>query len=289
MLRDRYRIILQSAWDGSAADALIALHARRSAASIRDYHARGGGHRQALVLTGTDLYRDYPSSPEVHASLAMADRIVTLQAEAFELLPPEHRRKSEVIFQSASPLPAMAKRGDALRCVAVGHLREEKDPRTLFAAMHALPRGLPITLRHIGAPLDPALGKAARALQRQDPRYRYAGALPRGLARAAMQRAHLLVHPSVMEGGANVIVEAVTAGTPVVASRIPGNIGMLGDSYGGYFERGDASALAACLVRSFEESRFLLQLTRQCARRARLVEPAREARLVNGLVKRLLA
>jgi putative glycosyltransferase (TIGR04348 family) len=289
MLRDRYHVILQSEWDGKPADALIALHARRSAASIRAFHARAGGRRQALVLTGTDLYRDYPSSPEVHASLAAADCIVTLQPEAFEMLPAMHQRKAEVIFQSASALPRRTKSRERLECVAVGHLRDEKDPRTLFAAIRELPRDMPIRVRHIGAPLDETLGEEARELQLRDARYRYAGALPRGLARAAMQRAHLLVHPSAMEGGANVIVESVTARTPVIASRIPGNIGMLGRDYRGYFEPRDASGLAARLVQAWEERGYLATLARQCAERAKLFEPRREARLVNALVRRLLA
>ena len=288
MLRDRYKVILQSDWDGAPVDAMIALHARRSAASIRRFHDQGRGGL-ALVLTGTDLYRDYPGSPEVHASLAAADRIVTLQPEAHEMLPQPHRAKSEVIFQSAAALAPRDKPRDRLDCVAVGHLRDEKDPRTLFAAVRALPAGAPIALRHIGAPLDAALGDEARELARADPRYRYDGALPRGLARAAMQRAHLLVHPSAMEGGANVIVEAITAGTAVVASRIAGNIGMLGRDYSGYFEAKDASALAACLVRALREPRYLDRLARECRKRAPLFEPARESRLLHALVRRLLA
>ena len=289
MLRDRFKVILQSEWHGERADALIALHARRSAASIRAFREQATAGGLGLVLTGTDLYRDYPASAEVHQSLASADRIVTLQPEAFEMLPEIHRRKAEVIFQSAPSLAAAPKTRMRLNCVAVGHLRDEKDPRTLFAAIRALPADLPVTLRHIGAPLDRALGDEAHALQRHDPRYRYAGALSHGLARRAMQRAHLLVHPSAMEGGANVIVEAITAGTPVVASRIPGNVGMLGRDYGGYFVPRDASALAGCLVRAWEDHRYLASLGRACARRARLFEPAREARLVHALVRRLLA
>src|SRR5260370_1450891 len=82
-------------------------------------------------------------------------------------------------------------------------------------------------------------GRAARALQGSAPRYRYPAPLPPGLRRAAIQAAHLLVPPSVAEGGANVLVEAITAGTPVLASRISGNIGMLGRRYPGYFEPGD--------------------------------------------------
>src|SRR5690349_24501675 len=47
LLRDRYRIIVQSAWDGGG-DALIALHARRSAESIARFHERKAGSRLAV-------------------------------------------------------------------------------------------------------------------------------------------------------------------------------------------------------------------------------------------------
>jgi len=43
MLRDRYKVIVQSEWRGEQADAMLALHARRSAASIEAFHqARPG-------------------------------------------------------------------------------------------------------------------------------------------------------------------------------------------------------------------------------------------------------
>ena len=100
-----------------------------------------------------------------------------------------------------------------------------------------LPRDVPATLSIIGAALDPALGDAARALAAE----RSARAVcwvprPHAWTRQAIKRAHLLIVPSRMEGGANVVVEAVTAGTAVIASRISGNVGMLGDDYPGYFD-----------------------------------------------------
>ena len=122
--------------------------------------------------------------------------------------------------------------------MAAGHLRDVKDPGTIYRAFSHLSRELPIRLRHYGAPLDADLAAQARALQSADARYHYAGARPHATVRAAINAAHLLVHPSTMEGGANVIVEAITAGTPVVASRIRGNVGMLGAGYPGYFAVG---------------------------------------------------
>ncbi|HET9470722.1 MAG TPA: glycosyltransferase, partial [Usitatibacter sp.] len=129
----------------------------------------------------------------------------------------------------------------------------------------------------------------ARALARAEPRYRYAGALPHGLARAAMKAAHLLVHPSVVEGGANVIVEAVTAGTPVAASRISGNVGMLGADYPGFFAPRDAAGLASLLVRALDHPRFLAGLGRACERREPLFQPRSEAAAISRLAARLLA
>jgi len=289
MLLDRYRPIVQTAWSGEPADALLALHARRSAESIARFDERSDGRRMAVVLTGTDLYKDLPESREAAASLDMADRVVVLQDDALRLLAARWRRKAEVIFQSAPLLAKRAKPRGRLDCVVVGHLREEKDPRTLFEAIRRIPRELPIRIRHIGAPLDPALGEAARALEREDPRYRYSGALSHGLTRAAIQRAHVLVHPSVVEGGANVIVEAVTAGTPVIASRISGNVGMLGRVYPGFFEPRDAAGLAERLVRALEDPRELPCLRSACDRRRPLFRPQAEAASIRALAAALLA
>ena len=288
MLRDRLKVIVQSEWDGAHADAMIALHARRSAASIARFHEQVGPERLAVVLTGTDLYQDLPASGEAIQSLHCADHIVVLQDEALRSLDAGWRRKARVIFQSARPLRARRKDPGALHCVAVGHLRREKDPLTLFAAMRRVPRDLPVTLRHIGAPLDRGLAGHARKLARADPRYTFSGALPHGLVRVAIQSAHLLVHPSIVEGGANVIAEAVTSGTAVLASRIAGNIGLLGRGYPGFFEAGDASGLAACLVQAWEDGRYRLGLDRACAARKAAFAPATEQRALRALVRDLL-
>ena len=287
-LRDRCRVIVQTQWDGSPADALVALHACRSADSVAAFRA-ASKRPIAVMLTGTDLYRDLPKRPETGRSLDLADRIVVLQEDALRLLAPRWREKAEVIFQSARSLATQRKPGGRLECVAVGHLRAEKDPRTLFRAMRELPASAPIRLRHIGAALDAVLGEEARKLQAREARYRYVGALSHGLTRSAMKAAHLLVHPSAMEGGANVVVEAITAGTPVLASRISGNVGMLGAGYSGYFEPGDAAALAARLVQAVEDPKYLQRLRRECAERKSLFTPAGEARAVRRLVAGLVA
>lgn len=289
MLRDRYRVIVQTQWDGEPVDLMVALHAKRSAPSIEAYRSRHPSAPLLAVLTGTDLYRDLPSGPEVARSLDLADGIIVLQDDALRLLEARWQRKAHVVFQSARALPPRAKPKGRLHCVAVGHLRAEKDPATLFAAVERIPAELPITFRHIGAPLDPELAQAARGLERRDARYRYSGALPHGTVRSSIAAAHLFIHPSIMEGGANVIVEAVTAGTPVLASRVSGNVGMLGEDYPGYFEVGSASHLAECLMRALEQPAYLRALKAACARRKALFTPAAERRLVRNILAGLLA
>jgi putative glycosyltransferase (TIGR04348 family) len=289
MLRGPFRVILQSAWDGGTADFLLALHARRSADCIRGFHERYPGRPIAVVLTGTDLYGDLPTHPDVARSLDIADRIVVLQDEAPRRLVPALRRKCEVIFQSALALRPVAKANGRLDCVVVGHLRDVKDPGTVFRAVALLPRELPVRILHIGAALDPSLEKDARRLAKADPRYRWAGALPHGLTRIAIRRSHVLLHPSRLEGGANVIVEAIVSGTPVIGSRMPGNVGMLGAGYPGLFPVGDADALAHMIARAAHEHGYLKALQAACNARRALFRPNREARLLRNLTRTVLA
>jgi len=88
-----------------------------------------------------------------------------------------------------------------------------------------------------------------------------------------------------MEGGANVICEAVAAGTPVLASDIPGNVGMLGEDYAGTFPTGDEAALAELMWRAETDPDFLALLLRQCTVRAPLFTPEREAAAVQALIE----
>jgi glycosyltransferase involved in cell wall biosynthesis len=87
-----------------------------------------------------------------------------------------------------------------------------------------------------------------------------------------------------MEGGAHVILEAVQSGTPVLASQIDGNVGMLGADYSGYFELGNDAQLAALVQRCAAQPAFLARLQSQCAQRAPLFAPQNEKRLVLNLL-----
>jgi glycosyltransferase involved in cell wall biosynthesis len=106
--------------------------------------------------------------------------------------------------------------------------------------------------------------------------------------RRRIQRAHVLVHASRMEGGANVVIEALRSGTPVIASRIDGNVGLLGEGHGAYFEVGDDAALARLIERARDDSHWRQGLQRQGAKRAPLFSPLAEARCLARVVRELL-
>jgi len=172
--------------------------------------------------------------------------------------------------------------------VLVGHMRAEKDPLTAMRALDHLPPDSRVRLIHIGDALSDEYLQAARTLQARQwpamPRYVWLGNRAHGETRQRIRRSQLMVISSIMEGCANVIVEAVTAGVPVLASRISGNIGMLGRDYAGYFAVGDDKALAELLDHASRDAGFLTKLRRQCARRAPLFAPTRERREVTRLL-----
>ncbi|WP_353396581.1 selenoneine biosynthesis selenosugar synthase SenB [Hydrogenophaga sp. 5NK40-0174] len=271
-------------------DILLALHARRSAASVDAWARTHPDRPLVLALTGTDLYRDIHTDADAQRSLEQATRLIVLQGEGLSELPEALRAKASVVLQSSTRRQTLPKPARYLRAVMVGHLRDEKWPQTLFEVARLLSPGEGIRIDHIGGALDPALADVALQTQAACPHYRWLGALSHGETRQRIQRAHVLVHTSRMEGGAHVIMEAVQSGTPVLASRISGNVGMLGADYGGYFAPGDAQALAALLRQCRAElpsaNGKLVQLSAQCAVRAPLFDPAHEqAALLDALSK----
>lgn len=241
-----------------------------------------------VVLTGTDLYRDIADDEAARRSLDIADRLVVLNELGRERLPVRRRDKASVCLQSAPPRQRVPKTTRHLRALMVGHLREEKSPRTFFEAARLLTTRRDILFDHIDAALDPALGSEALALAQQCPDYRWLGAVPHKATRARIQAAHVLVHASRIEGGAHVVIEVMTSGTPVIASRIDGNLGLLGSNYGGCFAWNDTRALVTLLQRARDDATLLPALQAQCDERAPLFDPKREREHLLALLGALL-
>jgi putative glycosyltransferase (TIGR04348 family) len=270
------------------ADLMIALHAWRSAASIRRFRARQPDAPLVVALTGTDIYR-YATSDAATTlrSLDLADALVGLHDLVPEAIPREHRGKLVVIHQSATALARQPRLLRRFEVLVIGHLREEKDPLRAAAAARLLPARSRIGIVHLGGAHDRQWAAKATREMAENPRYRWLGDVPGHAVRLALARAPLMVLSSIMEGGANVVSEAVVAGVPILASAIPGSIGLLGRDYPGYFPVGDTAALARLMQRAEAEPVFRAMLERHCAKRAPLFAPEREKEAWRRLLARL--
>jgi putative glycosyltransferase (TIGR04348 family) len=284
MLAPRYRARVLPQWRGEPLDMMIALHARRSADSIEAFAAAHPDRALIVVLTGTDLYRDLEHDAATHRSLELATSLVVLNEIGADSLAPRVRGKAYVILQSATPIAPGRHAARTFDVAVVGHLREVKDPQTVLRAAALLPPDSRIRIRHAGRALEPALGRAARATERAHPRYRWLGDVSRAQARRLMSHSHLLLHPSKVEGGAQVVIEAIQAGTPVIASNCDGNAGLLGRDYPGLFPVGDAQAAAQLLHRAEVDPGYYRRLRQACHRLTAKFSPRREERSLLSLV-----
>jgi putative glycosyltransferase (TIGR04348 family) len=286
-----HRVRTAHRYDGAGADLMIAIHAWRSADSIRNFRELYPDRPLIVALSGTDVYDyiDRDPAPTLR-SLACADRLVALQELVRRRVPARFRAKVRVVHQSAVPPPGVHLRRRAGFDVAViGHLREVKDPFRAAKATRRLPARSRIRIVHLGAAETPQWAAAAKAEMAANPRYVWRGDRPRAEVRRLLARARAMVLSSLSEGGANVISEAVTAGVAVLATRIDGSVGLLGRDYPGYFPVGDTEALARLLNRIETDAAFRERLQRGIAHRAHLFRPAREKAAWKKLIDEVMA
>ncbi len=269
---------------------MVALHARRSFASIDRFHRRHPDLPLIVALTGTDLYSEIGTDPLAQRALDMASRLILLQPLGVAELPKGLRDKAYVIYQSArAPRWNVSPRKGVFEVCVLGHLRPVKDPFRTAEASRLLPAASRIQVMHIGAALDKKMKERARAEAKLNRRYHWVGEVPRWKALRLLARSRLLVLSSHMEGGANAISEAIAMSVPVLASRIPGSVGLLGEDYSGYFPVGDTQALADLLSRAETDAGYYRTLKTWCRRLRPLVEPHRERRSWRGLLREVRA
>ena len=273
-----HRVTVREEYGGASCDVLIALHARRSARSVVRLARERPDVPIVVVLTGTDLYRDIRTSRSAQASLNLATRLVVLQKHGLKQLGSRWAANARAILQSADRVGVgrRATGRDEFRIVVLGHMRREKDPLRAAFAARLLPRSSRIRVFQAGSALDERFGRQARAESLRNPRYEWLGDLSHARAQRVLAESDLMVLSSRMEGGANVISEAVVAGVPIAASRIASTVAILGPDYPGYFPVGDTRQLAALMTRAETDAAFYRRLKRRCERLASQFEPAAE-------------
>jgi putative glycosyltransferase (TIGR04348 family) len=281
-----HRVQIRQAYDGQSFDLLIALHARRSYPSILRFHENHPGKPLVVALTGTDLYRDLNTDHQAQESLELATRIVVLQPKALDDIEQKHHPKVRVIYQSVNGRSIRAggvrrrkttsQKAKAFNICIIGHLRTVKDPFRAAQAARLLPPSSRIRITHIGSAMTQDMEEEAHAEMRDNPRYRWIGEQPQWRTHRILAGSDLCILSSLMEGGANVLSEALVAQVPLLASRIAGTIGILGEGYPGYFEVGDTRQLTQLMIKTESENQFRKQLLHWSKRLRPEFLPARE-------------
>lgn len=285
-----HRVDIREEFTGQKCDVLVAFHARKSAASIERCARASPEIPIVLLLTGTDLYGDIHKNASAAASLESASSLVLLQSHGIHQLPARLHSKVRVIVQSAERLqhtPEPLKRAFEV-CVS-GHLRPVKDPFRAALASRELPSDSKIRISHIGSALTPAMERRALDEMARNDRYQWRGEVPNWKARRLLARSQLLVLSSKMEGGANVVSEAVVASVPILASKISGSIGLLGEDYPGYFDVGSTSQLASLMTRCEQDEKFYDSLRSHIRNLAPQFTPQCEQESLRQLLNEVLA
>jgi len=247
-------------------DLVVALHAHKSADAVARAHALAVPC--VLAMTGTDLYRDVRTSAAAKRSLALADWIVVLHERGAEDLPRAVRSKVRVIAQSAIA-GSRGRPPKEFDVAVVGHLRDEKDPFRAAEAARLLDERSRVRIVHVGRALNEEMRARAEREQRENARYVWLGERSPAATRAIIASSRLLVLSSVMEGGANVLSEALVARTPILASLIPSSVGVLGREHPGFFRVGDTRGLARLLARAETDREFYRALVTAATHRSR--------------------
>ncbi|HZX82622.1 MAG TPA: selenoneine biosynthesis selenosugar synthase SenB [Reyranella sp.] len=284
-----HRVRIAADYDGVPADLMVAVHAWRSAAAIAQFKQSYPDRPVVLQLSGTDIYDYIASDPgPTLRSMELADRLVALNDLAWRVVPRRLRTHLRVILQSAEP-PSRRWSPSARGVVisVIGHLRDVKDPLRAAEAARLLPAISKVRVEQVGRAYTAQWAERARAEAKSNPRYHWRDDVPRAEVRRLLTRSHAMVISSLSEGGANVISEAAVVGVPILASRMDGNVGLLGSAYPGYFPVGDTRSLATLMQRIEGDRPFARELAQAVRARAPLFAPRREIAAWRRLLREL--
>lgn len=278
-----HQVSVETAFEDQSCDLVLALHAWRSHGEILKIRHLSPDMPLVVALTGTDIYDHQHRYPDATLeSMDLADSLVGLHRLAGQAIPEPFRDKLVTVLQSAPEPTASCVNttygtdGEPFLVSVIGHLRDEKDSLRTALAARKLPPESRIRVVAAGRAHNQQWAAMAQQEEAENERFQWLGELNGQATMNLLLGSRLMVISSVMEGGANVVSEACRAGIPVIASDIPGNLGLLGTEYPGYFPVRDEQALADLLLRAEREPEFLASLQARVAALAASFTPKRE-------------
>jgi len=276
-----------------AADVLIALHLFKSNDCVQSFRETSPTSPVVVYLTGTDIYQGLEEDPErAKLLLEQADALVLSQQASKRVLPAELHSKCSIIYSSIelpTYLPNIPNlQNDHTHIVIASHIREVKNPLIIPQALSLIPDAK-VKVHLLGDALDIELGEQVKLATTSDSRFVWHGPLDRETTLAWMKAADYTLNTSFQEGGANSIAESICVGTPVLASKIDGNVGFLGDNYPGYFDPYEPESLASLTKQVLGDTQLSEQLQRTCSNRSHLFTRTQEQQGWDNLVTKVCA
>lgn len=213
-----------------------------------------GGPRYSFTVHGPEEF-DAPAALSLGDKIAQAAFVVAVssfgRSQLCRWADVADWPKVQVVHCGVEParFPAPAPLPDGLHLVAIGRMAEQKGLPLLVEAMALAAPGLPgLRLALVGdGPLRPMIEGRIAALGLQD-RIRLTGWLDEAAVRAELSAATALVLPSFAEGLPMVVMEAMAAARPVIATAIAGLPELVTPETGWLVPAGDAQALADAII-----------------------------------------
>lgn len=273
------------------ADLVVALHARRAAAAVVAAKKQNPSRPVVVALAGTDLYSDLPESQVAIASIDAADHLVVLQEQAIEQLAsihPKYAARASVVHQSVElAIPVRNVDPHYFTVVVLAHLRDVKDPLLAAKAAALMPDSSRLRVLHAGSAHNADWQSQAEAEMAANSRYQWLGGLESSEASDLLASADLLACTSLLEGGANVVTEAIALGIGVAGTEIGGNRGMLGPDHRGLVPVGDFEALARLLHKLETDENEMSSLVAVSLERQWMTKPENERRQWQAVLDKL--
>lgn len=215
---------------------------------------------------------DYPSGITLGRKVTAADNIICasyfIRAQAMRVSDPADWQKMQVVscgLPMAKLPPPVLDDGSNADIVCVARLSSEKGLPGLLEAFASVARTHPgCTLTLVGdGPERAALEHQAHLLGLER-KIRFAGRQSEAATLALIAEADMLVVASFMEGLPIVLIEAMAAGTPVIASHIAGIPELVEDGKTGLlFAPSDWLSLASAMARLLDDRTLHASLAKE--------------------------